>query len=78
MRQVSFLGVNTIAFVSFLLLIAFSMATLSCPTVTLVYQPKYSQINQSSAGMKGNKYGLEDSIVVRRNDGGTFSYFSHS
>lgn len=40
----------------------------SCPTATLVYASPYSQINASLDGT--NKYGLEDGIVVRREDGG--------
>ena len=47
--------------------------TPKCPTVTLVYQPTFSQINASVDPT--NKYGLEDGIVVRRADGG-FSMIS--
>eukprot|EP00040_Diaphanoeca_grandis_P040590 m.5399 g.5399 ORF g.5399 m.5399 type:complete len:404 (-) comp4381_c0_seq1:230-1441(-) len=45
-----------------------STMTTACPSIKVVWQPAWSQINQSS--FPGNKYGLEDGIVVRRADGG--------
>jgi hypothetical protein len=53
----------------------------ACPSVRLVWEPSFTQINASSAGPKnmsdptrgpaapGNRGGLEDGIVVRRADG---------
>jgi len=53
----------------------------ACPSVKLVWQPAYTQINETSAGpanasapsqgpaAAGNRGGLEDGIVVRRADG---------
>ncbi len=38
-----------------------------CPAATLVWQPSHTQYNATSA--PGNKYGVEDGIVVRRADG---------
>lgn len=40
----------------------------ACPTVRLAWLAPTSQVNASS--FPGNKYGLEDGIVVRRADGG--------
>jgi hypothetical protein len=39
----------------------------NCPEVKVVWQPSWTQINASS--FPGNIGGLEDGIVVRRNDG---------
>jgi len=60
-----------------LLLVVFVSSTLtaSCPKVSLLSLPSYSQINATSPGAEDNKYGFEDGIVVRRNDG-TFSMIS--
>eukprot|EP01079_Euglenida_sp_SAG-EU17-18_P006148 gene6148-5992_t len=41
-----------------------------CPMPLFVYMPNHTQVNRSSPGSEGNKYGLEDGIVVRRADGG--------
>jgi hypothetical protein len=38
-----------------------------CPSVALVWQPNHTQVNATTA--PGNKYGVEDGIVVRRDDG---------
>jgi len=57
----------------YLVLIFAAVCTDACPSVTLAFQPVYSQINKTSD--VSNKYGLEDGIVVRRKDG-TFSMIS--
>lgn len=45
--------------------------TQSCPNVTLVWHPTFSQVNETSYHPPGeNAHGLEDGIVVRRDDGG--------
>ena len=56
-----------------------ALCSASCPTVKLVWEPGYTQINATSANPSnasfggpaapGNKGGLEDGIVVRRADG---------
>ena len=64
------------------IVVALAVAALcnaSCPTVKLVWQPSYTQINATSANpanasaggpaAPGNRGGLEDGIVVRREDG---------
>ena len=43
-------------------------ASSTCPTVTLVFTPTFSQINSTTD--TSNRYGVEDGIVVRRADGG--------
>ena len=40
-----------------------------CPEVTVVFKPSWEQINASSLPQV-SKHGMEDGIVVRRQDGG--------
>ena len=41
----------------------------SCPVAVLAWQAANSAINETSPGTADNKYGFEDGIVVRREDG---------
>ena len=53
------------------------ISKVTCPTVRLVWEPSYSQVNASSEPgynttsnrSSSVKHGLEDGIVVRRKDG---------
>jgi hypothetical protein len=50
-----------------------AVATMACPQLRVVYQSNSPDlINQSSKGSADNKYGLEDGVVVRTQNGSFF------
>jgi hypothetical protein len=56
------------AYAAFTLLTTIN-AQVSCPNVTVVFQPSWSSINTTTVGCADNKYGIEDDTVIRTGDG---------
>lgn len=60
---------RSISLTTLSLVLSLTVHAAACPSVTLVFLPPHTQINATNAGAVGNRYGVEDGIVVRRADG---------